>query len=307
MLSIGTDCSGIEAPVQALLQLGIEFQHKWACDIDKFARQSIQANYTPDVLYEDITSRDHSTLPYVDIYVCGFPCQAFSLLGRRKGSDDPRGLIMYHCIEVIKHVQPKMFILENVIQFKTIENGKLFKILIDSLLDIKDMNGDTIYEIDSSIYNTRDYGIPQNRKRLYMVGVKKGAKRVEKSFIQPEKCEMRQLEDYIIDKTVYKMKIPLTIKTKLEKINYAKDHVTCCDNYTQAKYNAVPALTKSGTKYMYHTTYHRYLRTKECLMLQGFSCDFVNVVGDTQLCYQIGNSMSVCVLKAIFLQLFTLF
>ena len=82
MITIGTDCSGIEAL-------------KWACEIDKFARQSILANYQPEILYNDITQRDHSQLPDVDIYVCGFPCQSFSLMGKKLGIKDQRGNIIF--------------------------------------------------------------------------------------------------------------------------------------------------------------------------------------------------------------------
>ena len=69
MITIGTDCSGIEALIEALKQLNIPFQHLWSCEKDKFAQQSINANYHPNVLYTDITTRNHSTLPDVDIYV----------------------------------------------------------------------------------------------------------------------------------------------------------------------------------------------------------------------------------------------
>ncbi len=79
MLTIGTDFSGIEAPIQALEQMNISFRHLWSCEIDKWARMSIQANYNPSVMYEDITKRDHTKLPKVDIYVAGFPCQSFSI------------------------------------------------------------------------------------------------------------------------------------------------------------------------------------------------------------------------------------
>ena len=84
----------------------IPFQHVFACEKDKFARESILANYKPDILYEDITSRNHAELPDIDLYVCGFPCQSFSLAGKQKGMNDPRGLIMNHCIDVIKYKQP---------------------------------------------------------------------------------------------------------------------------------------------------------------------------------------------------------
>ena len=122
-LRIGTDCSGIEAPIQALRQLGIPHRHVWSSDIDKFCIQSIKSNYDPERLYGDpngpypdgdITKRDHSTLPDIDLYVCGFPCQPFSIAGDRKGFEDKRGNVFWSCLDVIKVKQPKYFILENV-------------------------------------------------------------------------------------------------------------------------------------------------------------------------------------------------
>lgn len=102
MLRIGTDCSGIEAPIQALQQLRIPFEHSFCCEKDPFALKSIQANYTPKKIYNDITKRKHALLPDIDIYVCGFPCQPFSLMGNKMGTEDSRSNIMYQCIKVIK-------------------------------------------------------------------------------------------------------------------------------------------------------------------------------------------------------------
>lgn len=91
-------------------------------------------------MYEDITKRDHSQLPDVDIYVCGFPCQSFSLMGRKKGMRDPRSNIMLHCIDVIKTKQPPVFILENVKNFKFIEQSKPYNYLLNELTGIVDEN-----------------------------------------------------------------------------------------------------------------------------------------------------------------------
>ena len=91
MLKIGTDFSGIGAPEQALKKLGIEYKSVFACDIDKYAKQSFLANYNTDNWFDDITKRDHSKTPYCDLYVAGFPCQAFSVAGKRKGFNDTRG------------------------------------------------------------------------------------------------------------------------------------------------------------------------------------------------------------------------
>lgn len=166
VLSIATDCSGIEAPIQALLQMKIKFKHKWSSEIDPFARQSLLANYKPETLYTDITQRDHTKLPYVDIYVCGFPCQPFSSLGKRLGTNDSRGNIMLHCIETIKHSKPTLFILENVKRFKTIEKSQPFNFLIQQLESLN-------YNVAHFVLNTKDYGLPQNRERIYIIGTLK--------------------------------------------------------------------------------------------------------------------------------------
>jgi DNA (cytosine-5)-methyltransferase 1 len=296
MITIGTDCSGIEAPIQALQQLGIPFEHKWSCEIDNAARQSILANYHPEIVYEDITTRDHSQLPDVDIYVCGFPCQSFSLMGKKRGTKDPRSNIMLHCIDVIKKKQPPVFILENVKNFKFIENGRPFNHLINQLESIG------VYNIRADIYNTRDYGIPQNRERIYIVGIKYDIQL--SNFNKPDVLPLQDMSCFILDKTIYDNPIPKTILKKLQKVSFQKDYICCCDGIGSAMQNISPTLTSSGCKYMYHSTYNRYLSPQECLMLQGFPANFKNVVGDVKLCKQIGNSMSVNVLKAIVTQIF---
>jgi DNA (cytosine-5)-methyltransferase 1 len=299
MITIGTDCSGIEAPIEALKQLGIPFKHMWSCEINKFARTSILANHKPEILYEDITTRDHSQLPDVDVYVCGFPCQSFSLMGKKLGTQDPRSNIMMHCIDVIKKKQPLIFVLENVKNFKYIEKGKPFNYLLDALYKNVDETGETIYNIYWDIYNTKDYGIPQNRERIYIIGIKKDIQ--IKDFVKPDPIEMKPLGDFIIDKTIVNnTNISKTISLKLKRINFEKNYILCCDGISPPMKGCCPTLTYSGCKYMYHSTYNRYLSIQECLLLQGFPIDFKNVVGDVKLCNQIGNSMSVNVLTAIF-------
>jgi len=302
MLRIGTDCSGIEAPIQALKQLGIPFEHKWACEIDLYARRSILANYQPEIIYEDITKRNHSELPDIDIYVCGFPCQSFSLMGKKLGSNDPRGNIMMHCIDAIKKKQPSIFILENVKNFKFIEKGKPFNFLIDELASIVNEDGEQLYNIYCDIYNTKDYGIPQNRERIYIIGIKSDI--LVNEYIKPECIEMKPLDDIIIDKTIYKKnKNFKNINEKLEKIEYKKNYIFPNSNYVNPIKNICPTLSTRCDMF-YHSSYNRYLTTTECLLLQGFSKDFKQVVSNTQIYKQIGNSMSVNVLKVIFNEIF---
>ena len=115
---------------------------------------------------------------------------------------------------------------------------------------------------------------------------------------------MRDLEEFIIDKTIKSNTVvPKTILKKLKKVNYSNNYILCCDSYGYM-YKTCPTLTFSGCKYMFHSTYNRYLSCQECLMLQGFPVNFKNVVGDVKLCNQIGNSMSVNVLKVLFQKIF---
>lgn len=300
MITIGTDCSGIEAPIEALQQLGIPFQHKWCCEIDKFARQSIRANYEPEILYEDITTRDHSQLPDVDIYVCGFPCQSFSLMGKKLGTRDPRSNIMMHCIDVIKKKRPPVFILENVKNFKFIEKGKPYNFLIDSLTNIIDEDGEQVYNVYPDIYNTKDYGIPQNRERIYIIGIRQDIQIEE--YQKPQVIPMRQLDDFILDKTINITYSPSIVLSN--KINTKSKNFICpSDTFTKGMYNICPTLTTNSNT-MYINTYNRFLSICECLLLQGFSVNFKQVISNYQLYKQIGNSMSVNVLKEIFQNIF---
>ena len=95
MITIGTDFSGIGAPEQALIGLGIKHKCVFACDINKYAKQSFLANYKTETWFDDITQRDHKNTPYCDLYVAGFPCQAFSVAGKRKGFEDTRGTLFF--------------------------------------------------------------------------------------------------------------------------------------------------------------------------------------------------------------------
>jgi len=296
VLRIGTDCSGIEAPIQALQQLNIPFEHKWACEIDKFARQSIEANYKPEKMYLDITKRKHALLPDIDMYVCGFPCTPFSLMGAQKGTEDIRSNIMFHCIKVIQKKLPKFFILENVKNFKAIQNAEPFNYLINQLEKIK-YEGSVAYNVYHHVLNTKDYGIPQNRERLFIVGVRKDIQVAE--YSTPDKIQLKNLDDFIIDKTVCNVEPNNNAVKIINKFNLTSstNNVVSCAGFGNYMRGMSPTLTCNTVYYL--TKYKRYLSPRECLLLQGFSSEFQQVVSNKQLHRQAGNSMSVCVLIAI--------
>jgi site-specific DNA-cytosine methylase len=80
MITVATDCSGIDAPIEALKQLGVSFKQLWYCDNNKYARETSEANHPkPEMFFDDMLSRNNKSLPHLDLYICGFPCQSFSL------------------------------------------------------------------------------------------------------------------------------------------------------------------------------------------------------------------------------------
>ena len=299
-LRVGTDCSGIEAPIQALKQLRIPFKHVWSSEIDTYCIESIKANYEPGRLYGDKESaypdgdmrqRNHRKLPDVDLYVCGFPCQSFSHAGKQKGLSDPRGNIIYACLDTIKAKKPRYFILENVKGILSTDKidkkekyGEAWNIIWGMLEKLKKLG----YSIDWKVMNTRDYGIPQNRERVYIVGTMDGP------YTWPAKCKMKSIMDYV-DYT--------DTKKNVTNHNCAKIKDRVFVDLGFLKWNAFnpdysPTLNTNGAV-LWNVILKRYANIKECLMLQGFPPTFKQVVSNRQMKKQIGNSMSVNVLKKL--------
>lgn len=296
LLRVGTDCSGIEAPIQALLQLNIPHKHIFSSEIDKFCIKSIKANYNPEIIFGDkdgpcpegdITKRNLKDIPDIDLYVCGFPCQPFSMAGKRGGFDDNRGNVFFSCINVIEYKQPTYFILENVKGILSHDKGNTWKIILNELEKLKKYN----YNIYWKILNTKDYGIPQNRERIFIIGTKY-------NFEWPEKQPMDKLENYIDyeDKTIFNNnrlffnKIPkYSLFVDLNFIKYNK--------YLNSNLFSPCLNTGNG---LWNVKLNRYANIKEYLKLQGFDVTFNYVISKTQIKKQIGNSISINVLKIIF-------
>ena len=182
MIKVGTDFSGIGSPEAALKRLKIPHHNVFACDIDKYAKQSFLELNSPDLFYDDITTRNFKEVPQLDLYVAGFPCQSFSHAGKRGGFNDTRGTLFYNLAEFIKVNQPECFILENVKGLLSHDNGKTYQTITDVLTNgggtlNGQMGMDTIedglgYHVYTKVLNTKDYGIPQNRERIFIVGFK---------------------------------------------------------------------------------------------------------------------------------------
>jgi len=208
-IKIGTDFSGIGSPESALKILGLDIEEVFACEIDKYARKSFTELHEPKTFYDDITTRNHSEVPQLDLYVAGFPCQSFSLAGKRGGFEDTRGTLFFNVAEFIKENQPKCFVLENVKGLLSHDKGRTYQTITDVLTNGGGtLNGqiglDSIdtglgYHVYTQVLNTKDYGIPQNRERIFIVGFKEF-----REFRFPKKMELKlRLKDILQDNPNY--------------------------------------------------------------------------------------------------------
>lgn len=304
LLRVGTDCSGIEAPIHALKILRVPFQHVWSCEIDPMVRASIDANYTPDVVYTDIFKRRHSELPHVDLYIAGFPCQTFSSLGKRQGFKDPRGTVFYECLKTIRHCLPKAFILENVKGLLTHDQGRTFDTIISRLRRLPH------YTIHHKVLNTCDYGIPQHRERIYIVGIH-GQTTFHFPPPVPLRLSVQDLLEANIEKDHYKKLAMLTPHKKgllhdllrsgridsLDSPWMVNLNVSTHER-TGARKDICPCLLagEGGNCVIYMTSIRRRLTPREYLRLQGFQDSFEINVPSRYIYKQAGNSMSVNVL-----------
>ena len=146
---------------QALAEFGIQSKCIMSAETDKKACESYRLNFNEDP-YRDVKSV--SNLPYFDMLLAGFPCQAFSYAGKQKGFEDTRGTLFFEVARILKESKPKFFFLENVRGLVTHDKGKTFETIKQTLDDLG-------YGINYVLLNSSHFGVPQNRVRIYIVGI----------------------------------------------------------------------------------------------------------------------------------------
>ena len=169
-IRLGSLFSGIGAIEHALKRLNIKTEIQFASDIEPNCKKSYFANYeiTEDRWCSDVHELDAKPYRYkVDLLVGGAPCQAFSLVGKRRGFDDTRGTLFREFARVVKECQPKVFIFENVRGMLNHNKGVTWDVIKKTFED------DLHYDIHFQVLNSRNYGIPQNRERLFCIGFRK--------------------------------------------------------------------------------------------------------------------------------------
>lgn len=320
MIKVGTDCSGMESPIIALENLGISYLHEFSSEIDPYCRKTIKANFNPTTLYEDIFDRDHSTLPDVDLYITGFPCQPFSTAGKGKGFDDARGNIFSECVDVIKTKKPTYFILENVKGLLSHDKGETWNRVREELKRLEKLG----YSISHKVLNTKDYGLPQNRERLYIVGDMTGKFRFDNLQIQ----DLPPLTDFIDTSDTKRAETSERHTRILEKLDKDAVFIEFAFGVSGKRtfvnaWEVCPCVT-ANTR-IWCVPMHRYANVWELMWLQGLypnpkknltrlplkmgvnkseqserpKSDWKHVVSNTQAKKQIGNAMSVNILENI--------
>lgn len=156
--------SGIGGFEEGLNLSGLSFKVVFASEIDKFVQQSYGANFDSSVMVGDITKISETEIPDHDLLVGGFPCQAFSIAGQRKGFEDTRGTLFFDVLRILKEKKPKYFLLENVKNLVSYDKGTTFEVILSSLKDLG-------YVLDFTVLNSKDFGVPQSRERTFICGI----------------------------------------------------------------------------------------------------------------------------------------
>tara|TARA_R110000772_G_scaffold36091_4_gene86598 strand:+ start:3896 stop:4987 length:1092 start_codon:yes stop_codon:yes gene_type:complete len=207
MIKVGSDFSGVGSFNQALKRLGIKYDEVFACDMDKHARETFILNYgEPKYFPKDVYDREIPKDP-LTLYVTSPPCQAFSIAGKKLGKNDKRGILFFNSYEFIKKNKPRFFIFENVKGLLSDDNGNTFKEWLN-YLGAKSVNGLPIifpyekslpYHLYHKVINCKNLGIPQNRERVFIVGIRDD---IDNNFTFPKNEHLiKRLKD-VLEKEV---------------------------------------------------------------------------------------------------------
>ncbi|RIY34221.1 DNA (cytosine-5-)-methyltransferase [Psittacicella melopsittaci] len=272
----------------------------FSSEIDKFAAKTYRLNYGEEPC-RDITQISNEQIPEHDILLAGFPCQAFSQAGKKLGFADTRGTLFFEVARILEAKRPRAFLLENVKNLVSHDRGNTFKTIIRVLEELD-------YQVYYQVLKARDFGVPQNRERIYIVGFDKQQVKACRDFTFPQATgKVTRVGDILETQVDSKY----TISDKLwqghqrrkaehqEKGNgfgYSLfDHESPYTNTISARYY------KDGSEILIaqDKANPRKLTPREAARLQGFPEEFIIPVSDMQSYKQFGNSVSVPVINAI--------
>jgi DNA (cytosine-5)-methyltransferase 1 len=288
---------GIRIPFQELGGRCV-FSSEW----DKYAQKTYKANFgeTPA---GDITKINANDIPSFDILTGGFPCQPFSQAGLHKGFLDTRGTLFFEIERILREKRPHAFLLENVKQLKGHDKGRTFKVIMEHLEKLN-------YYATSCVLRAADFGVPQNRERIYIVGFDKNYFELpvgyDFKYPDPPKTPTR-LGDILEKNVDPKYTISDTLweghqRRKVENKKAGKGFGFSLFNENSPYANTISArYYKDGSEILIEQPGKnpRKLTPREAARLQGFPEKFIIPVSDTQAYRQFGNSVAVPVVRAV--------
>ena len=283
-------------------------------EIDKFAKKTYESNFG-EVPFGDITKIHEKEIPEHDVLCAGFPCQAFSIAGKRKGfEDDTRGTLFFDIARIIKEKQPKAFFLENVKGLRNHDKGNTLKTILKTLREDLDY-----FVPEPEVMNAKNFGVPQNRERIFIVGFRKDQNITE--FEYPEPTDKEKTFSDIKEKTKVSVKYYLSDKYRKTLINHKQRHANKGNGFgyqiieENECTNAIVVggmgrernividcrltdFTPVRKKGEINRDFWRNMTPREWARLQGFPDNYKIEVSDTQAYKQFGNSVAIPAIQA---------
>ena len=271
------------------------FSSEW----DPNSQKTYAANFghTP---FGDITQIQAQEIPDFEVLLAGFPCQPFSSIGKRQGFEHPtQGTLFYDVVRILEHHKPPAFLLENVKGLVNHDKGRTWQIIQETLLDLG-------YTVHAKVLDAADYGLPQHRERIYIVGFNNSLPKGQE-FEWPNKVDKKAnigdfVETGIDDRSISKrLQASYIYKLNDGRPEVIDSSTTGTVKTLVASYHKIQRLT--GTFVADGPTGLRLLSENECKGIMGFPEDFKVPVSRTQMYRQFGNSVAVPVIELIAAQM----
>jgi len=276
-------------------------------EIDKYASSVYEHHFKGVKNYGDITKINADELPDFDCLVGGFPCQAFSIAGKRQGFNDTRGTLFFDLARILQAKQPRLFVFENVKGLLSHDGGNTFKTIVETIDELG-------YDCQWQVLNSKNYGVPQNRERIIIIGHLRGTPRPEvfplgitNSIHTESNADKEEIHHIASTQTArqyasWNGNFVGSIN-QLNQPNHSNDRVYGTDGIsptlnTMQGGNRQPFI-KDDIKI-------RRLTPIECERLQGFSDNWTKygkdgeVISDTQRYKMCGNAVTTNVIQAVF-------
>lgn len=273
------------------------FSSEW----DKFAQKTYSANFG-EIPHGDITQIDPKDIPSFDLITGGFPCQPFSNAGLKKGFEDTRGTLFFNIAQIIEVHRPKVVFLENVKGLLSHDKGNTFT-------TIKQVIEDLGYKVNYKIHNAKDFGVPQNRQRIFIVAIRDD---LDFDFQFAETSEIAVKVGDILDKEV-DPKYTISDKLWAGAQRRKQEHIAKGNGFGYSLFNAESPYTstisaryyKDGSEILIDqgNKNPRKLTPREAARLQGFPENYIISVSDVQAYKQFGNAVAVPAIRSVAKQL----